>query len=135
MTLPHQIAFRFRGVSFCLAALASLYLSARTPGIGRGVLVLSAALATVAAVTVYYYTRWLVRLDAKFRHVHPRKFAYTTLVVFYGSIGLAAGLICFSPLLIRPAPDAPVAQVVCFLLVPVLLAGAAAAVRVRHECE
>ena len=101
---------------------------------GRGMLLLGVALAAVCAVLVYYYTRWLVRLDATFRHVHPSKFSFSTLATFYASIGLAAALACSGLWLNRPTPDTPATRAICFLLVPVLLASAAAAVRVRHEC-
>jgi hypothetical protein len=134
MTLPHEKAFRLRALLFWLAAIASAYLAWQIPGIDGRLLLWGFALAAVLAVAAYYYALWLMRLDAKFRHVHPRKFAISTLVVFYGSVGLAVGLYCYALWFTGPAADAPIAQAVCFLLAPALLAGAGAAVRVRHEC-
>ncbi len=61
------------------------------------------------------------------------KFASTILVVFYGSIGVAAALAGYALWFIQPAPGKPITQVVIFLLIPVLLAAGAAAVRFERE--
>lgn len=43
----------------------------------------SVTVAAVLGLGLYYYISWIVRLDARFRRIHPRKIRVTSLIVFY----------------------------------------------------
>jgi hypothetical protein len=104
-------------VSFALAAR-------HTEFAGRELLLALLASAALALV-LYFYSRWLARLEARFRLVHPRKFRMTTLLMFYGCSGAAFLLVALSPWLASCWGESPLGTATGYFIAPALMASAA----------
>jgi hypothetical protein len=102
------------------------------PGLTRGEIAAGIAMAIAVAGVTYRYMLLLGRIDARFRHVHPRKFHLTNVAGFYAFGGLAVALLLAGPWLVaHDRHETPAELMVYHLAVPCLLAGAAAAHRTR----
>ena len=125
MIPPHSSRFTWRPAIFWVFGLASFALAAfRTELAGRALLLAFLASAALALV-LYFYSRWLARLEARFRLVHPRKFRMTTLLMFYGCSGAAILLVVLSPWLASWWGDSPLGAATGFFIAPTLMAAAA----------
>lgn len=127
MTLPHERAFGFRPHVFWVGSLASVAMAARVPGLGTTDLATGVAGAAVFAVVLYQYTRWLVRLDGRFRTVHPRKIHATTIIGFYAPLAAALALVSSPAWLAGVSQKSPLEMAMPYLAVPGLLASSAGA--------
>jgi hypothetical protein len=132
MTLPHEHGFAFRPHAFWAASLASLAIAARVPGLGARDLTAGLAGAAILAVVLYQYTRWLVRLDGRFRTAHPRKIHATTIIGFYAPLVVAGAFVC-SPWLASFPRQSPLEVAAPYLAVPGLLASSAGALHGGRE--
>lgn len=130
MFFPHQKNFRFRRHAFWAMSLVGLSLAACTSGL-TGSEFIFPAISMLGMAGFAYLLSWaVVRSDARFRDVHPRKIRVTSLFAFYVPVVFSALLLVCSPWI----PDllglkSSTGRVMYFLLVPCLLASSAGAYR------
>jgi hypothetical protein len=87
-------------------------------------------IAGVVSGCLYLYTSWIIRLDLRFRDVHPRKIQFTSLVSFYLPLAISALLVVAAPWSLQQSwMGSPEARCLYFLVIPCLLACAAGAHR------
>ena len=130
MLLPHQKDFQFRRHAFWAMSLIAITMGYWTSGLTGTQFIFIALSMLVMAAFAYFLTWAVVRSDATFRDVHPRKIIVTSLFAFYVPVALSAALLIGSPCI----PDSlgirsSIERVVYFLLVPCLMASAAGADR------
>jgi hypothetical protein len=133
MTLPHEPAFALRPYVFWAVALLSVVCTARAPHLETHSLLASVGCAMAVAIALYYYTRWITRLDGRFRHVHPRKIHVTTLASFYAPVVAALLVAASVPWLTSYPSTSALERATMYLAPPCLLAAAAGALRGGRE--
>jgi hypothetical protein len=134
MTWPHQREFRGRALLFWGLSLAALLRAQAVPGASDRQVFTGALVAAAVCLVIYAYVLALGHLEARFRHLHPRKFRLAHIGCFYLFGGLACGLLAGGPW--RVAQDrngTPGELMAGYLAVPCLLAAAAAACRVLER--
>jgi hypothetical protein len=133
---PHERGFRFRPLLFALLSLLAVARARSTSGVSNRSLILGLLVTGVVCAVVYFYVLALGRLDARFRHFHPRKFRVTNVAVFYLFGGLAAALLIAGPWLVTHDRNETTAEwMAYYFAVPCCLSAAAAVYRVldRHR--
>jgi len=131
MTWPHHRSFRGRSLIFWGLLLAALLRARSVPGVSARVVALGALVAAVVCGVIYAYTAALGRQDARFRHIHPRKFRIVDVGGFYLFAGLACGLLVGAPWLAKhDQRGTPAGLMAYYLVVPCLLSAAAGVYRV-----
>jgi hypothetical protein len=125
MILPHSSNFAWRRAIFWSFCIASFALAARRTELADRALLLALLASAALALALYFYSRWLARLEARFRSVHPRKYRMTTLLMFYGCSGAALLLVALSPWLTSWWVDSPLGAATGYFVAPALMASAA----------
>jgi len=133
MKFPHEEGFRFRVLLYWSCSFLSLVLAWRTPGLDVGTFLLAVLGTAILAWIVYRYALWLQRIERRFRRVHPRKFEVSVIVCFYLPLLMAVAVAWLAPRLKTRSAPTPITQAIGFLLVPVLLAGAAGIMRGAYD--
>jgi hypothetical protein len=125
MMLPHSSHFIWRRTIFWVFCTASLALAARNTALRGQYLALALLASAALALVIYYYSRWLAGIEARFRSVHPRKFQVTTLLMFYGCSGAAFLFVALSPWLASWWATSPLGSATGYYIAPALMASAA----------
>lgn len=125
MILPHSSRFIWRRTIFWLFCAASLLLAAVKSTLdGRHFALALLASATLSLV-LYYYSRWLAGIEARFRSVHPRRFRVINLLMFYGNSAAAMILLALWPWLASWWTTVPLDSAAGYFIAPALMASAA----------
>lgn len=125
MIAPHSSRFTLRQTIYWAFSAASLTLAARTSDLSGRDLILALVASACLAAVIYLYTRWLARLESRFRSVHPRKYRMTILLMFYGCSGAAFLMAALSPWLVSWWASPPLGPATGYFIAPALLASAA----------
>jgi len=125
MIPPHSSRFTWRRAIFWAFCTASFLLAARRTEFAGRALLLALLASTALALVLHIYARWLARLEARFRYVHPRKFQVTMLLMFYGCSGAALLLVALSPWLTSWWVASPLGAATGYFIAPALMASAA----------
>jgi len=131
MTWPHERQFRGRLPIFWGVSLVALLRAAFIPGVAAREVVLGVLVAAVASGLLYAYTIAVGRLDARFRHIHPRKFRIGGVGGVYLFAALACALLAGAPWLAAHDRRAtPAGTMTYYLAVPCFMAAAAGVYKV-----
>ncbi len=130
MLLPHNREFPYRRhVLFGVSGI-SVFLAGITSGLNQTSMLVNIGIGAVVAVIMYFYSAWIIGLDLRFIHVHPRKIRFTSLLCFYLPLAISALLLVASPWALQQRwLEAPDARCMYFLAIPVSLAASAGAHR------
>jgi hypothetical protein len=135
MMLPHSSHFTWRRTIFWVFCTASLALAARNTALPGRYLAFALLASAAFALVLYYYSRWLARIEARFKSVHPRKFQVTTLLMFYGCSGAAFLLVALSPWLASWWVTSPLGSATGYYIAPALMASAAGFISQAQQGE
>ncbi|HEY5618466.1 MAG TPA: hypothetical protein VIK60_11005 [Vicinamibacterales bacterium] len=134
MSWPHEPEFRGRALIFWSLSILAFLQARSVPAVSVRDVVVGALVAAVVSLLVYGYARAIGRLDARFRHVHPRTLRVSSVAAFYLFGGLACGLVVGGRFLVaRDSNETPAELMVYYLAVPCLLAAAAGVYRVLDQ--
>jgi hypothetical protein len=135
MILPHSSHFTWRRAIFWVFCATSLALAASNTTLPARYLALALLASAALALVLYCYSRWLSRIEARFRSVHPRKFLVTTLLMFYGCSGAALLLVALSPWLESWWVTSPLGSATGYYIAPALMACAAGFISQAQQGE